>query len=210
MTDGAATGAVGIVGAGRVGSALARRFRAVGVDVVLGLREGREVPEPLAALGVTGGPASALPGLVFLAVPAPAAIEAVAAVPAGTIVVDCSNPVRWDEGPVVDAPAEGSVAAALAAARPDLRVLKGFNTFGAEWHADPESAAGPATVPFAGDDAEAKAQAMALATRAGFAPLDAGPLRNAALLEHAAVLWIHLATAGGLGRGSVFVWAGRG
>lgn len=199
----------GIVGAGRVGSALALRLRSVQVDVVVGLRPGDTLAEELAERGVRGAPVDALPELVFLAVPAPAAAEAVAPLAAGTLLVDCTNPVRWDAGPVVDAPSEGSVAAALAAERPELRVVKGFNTFGAEWHADPVSQGGAAAVPLASDDAEAKAQVMALAARAGFTPLDAGPLRNAALLEHTAVLWIHLATAGGLGRDHAFVWAPR-
>jgi predicted dinucleotide-binding enzyme len=39
-----------------------------------------------------------------------------------------------------------------------------------------------------------------LARGAGFRPLDAGPLRNAALLEAMAVLWIQLALVGGHGR----------
>ena len=200
---------VGIVGAGRVGSALATRLRDAGLNVVVGLRAGDTLAEPLGALGVTGAAVDALPAWVFLAVPAPAALEACAPLGAGTVVVDCTNPVGWDAGPVVDAPAEGSVAAQLQAARPDLRVLKGFNTFGAEWHADPGTSAGPVAVPVSGDDQAAKDEVMALASRAGFRPLDAGPLRNAALLEHSAVLWIHLATAGGLGRDHAFVWAGR-
>ena len=36
--------------------------------------------------------------------------------------------------------------------------------------------------------------------RAGFSPIDAGPLRNAAVLENVAILWIHLAMVGGRGR----------
>jgi predicted dinucleotide-binding enzyme len=44
----------------------------------------------------------------------------------------------------------------------------------------------------------------AIATKAGFAPVDAGPLRNAAVLENVAMLWIHLATVGGKGRDFAF------
>jgi predicted dinucleotide-binding enzyme len=40
---------------------------------------------------------------------------------------------------------------------------------------------------------------------AGFAPVDAGPLRNAGVLENVAMLWIHLAMAGGQGRDFTFV-----
>ncbi len=45
---------------------------------------------------------------------------------------------------------------------------------------------------------------MRLASAMGFRTFDAGPLRNAALLENLAVLWIQLATQGGLGRDHSF------
>jgi predicted dinucleotide-binding enzyme len=50
---------------------------------------------------------------------------------------------------------------------------------------------------------------MELATRMGFRARDAGPLRNAALLENLAVLWIQLASAGGMGRNFGFRIEGR-
>ncbi len=61
----------------------------------------------------------------------------------------------------------------------------------------------------AGDDRHARSEVMALATRMGFRPRDAGPLRNAGLLESLAVLWIHLATVGGVGREFGFRIEGR-
>jgi hypothetical protein len=88
-------------------------------------------------------------------------------------------------------------------------VVKAFNTFGAEIHADPRLSAGPADVCLAGDDADAKRIVGEIATRAGFRPIDAGPVRNAALLENLAVLWIHLALVGGQGRDVAFKLLGR-
>src|SRR5690606_31044163 len=115
---------------------------------------------------------------------------------------DCTNPVRWSGGPIWAPPAEGSVTQAIAAAHPGVRVVKAFNGFGAEFHADPKLPAidSGVTVLIAGDDVEAKREVASVAEASGFSPVDAGPLRNAGLLENAAVLWIHLATAGGLGR----------
>jgi 8-hydroxy-5-deazaflavin:NADPH oxidoreductase len=52
----------------------------------------------------------------------------------------------------------------------------------------------------AGDDAEAKKTLSEIASKAGFAPLDAGPLRNASVIENVAILWIHMAMVGGHGR----------
>lgn len=56
----------------------------------------------------------------------------------------------------------------------------------------------------AGDDVEAKRTVSGLAQDLGFDVVDAGPLRNARSLEHVAVLWIHLAMVGGLGRDIAF------
>jgi 8-hydroxy-5-deazaflavin:NADPH oxidoreductase len=143
---------------------------------------------------------------VLLCVPAPAVAEALtaAALPSGAIVVDCTNPVRWDAGPVWAPPAEGSVARALSVGFPALRIVKGFNHFGAEIQGDPTMAGGAADAWFAGDDAEAKAVVMAMASRMGFRAVDAGPLRNASVLENVAMLWIHLASVGGQGRQFAF------
>jgi len=88
--------------------------------------------------------------------------------------------------------------------------VKGFNTFGAEFHGDPMHAGAPAEVFLAGDDAGAKAAVTELATKAGYRVVDAGPMRNAGVLENLAVLWIHLALVGKQGRDFTFVMQRRG
>ena len=207
---------VAILGAGGVGRALAGRLLNAGAEVRFGVRD------PAAAVGDLTGAVAGVPVLlptaavsgaqvVLLAVPATAAVEAARAAGdlAGKILVDSTNPLRWDKGPVWAPPPEGSVAQALAAAFPGIPVIKGFNHFGLEIQGNPDLAHGPADALFAGDDADAKAAVMALATGMGFRARDAGPLRNAAVLENLAVLWIHLATAGGLGREFGFRIEGR-
>jgi NADPH-dependent F420 reductase len=198
---------VAVLGAGKLGSALVERLVQAGVDVRFGVRD-----PAAAARQLTGGAAdvdavrpddaAAEAAIVLLAVPAVAAIEAVGAAGnlQGKILVDCTNPVRRDNGPVWAAPPEGSVAQALAAAFPGVTVIKGFNHFGADVVRSPELASGAVDAFFAGDNQEAKSSIIDLARRMGFRPHDAGPLRNAALLENLAILWIHLATVGGFGR----------
>ena len=56
----------------------------------------------------------------------------------------------------------------------------------------------------AGDDAAAKPKVIALLAALGFEVIDAGPLRNARLLEAHAMLWIELALKRGLGRDFAF------
>lgn len=203
---------VAIIGAGNVGGALGKRLTAAGLRVRFGVRPGADVGELVAACGPNASshmPDDAAAGaeIVFLAVPASAAVDAARSLGdlSGKILVDCNNPLRWQEGPVWNPPPEGSLAAALQQAFPSARVVKGFNVFGAEFHENPELAGGrSADVFFASDDADAKLRLAALAERAGFTPVDAGPLRNASVLENVAMLWIHLALVGGKGRNFAF------
>jgi predicted dinucleotide-binding enzyme len=143
--------------------------------------------------------------VIFLAVPAAAAVDALSNAPIGDkVVVDCNNPVTWVEGPVWSPPTEGSVTAQLAARYPEARWVKGFSTFGSEFHRNPTIGDSGIDVHLAGDDAEAKDTVFAIAQGAGFQPVDVGPLRNAAALENLAILWIHLALQGGHGRQIAF------
>jgi predicted dinucleotide-binding enzyme len=200
-----------IVGTGTVGAALARNLVRHGVQVQLATRDlakGKELATSLgAAVSVVETRAVRSTGAVLLAVPAAAALtvlEDAAELSPGTIVVDCTNPVKWDNGPVHAAPAEGSVTAQLAKRFPRLRFVKAFNTFGAEFHEDPRLGSASADLYLAGDDAPARQAVGALAQTMGFEPVDVGPLRNAQHLESLAILWIHLATVGGRGRNVAF------
>jgi hypothetical protein len=203
---------IAIVGAGAVGAALGRRFATSGLAVTFGVRDVAKTAEVVAACpgarAASPREAAESADVVVLAVPAGAALEAAASLGdlGGKILIDCNNPLRWDEGPVWSPPEEGSLSAALAARVPaGAHGVKAFNTFGAEFHADPSLAHGEAAdVPIAADDAEAGAAVAELARSAGFVPVDAGPLRNAAVLENVAMLWIHLALAGGQGRDFAF------
>lgn len=217
MLGAAMSETIAIIGTGNVGGALAVRLGRAGYAVRLGAREGKDLGELAARVGPSASvdtPARAAAGasVVILAVPGKAVVEAATALGelAGKVVVDATNPVAWSGGPVWAPPAEGSNAAALAAALPGARVIKAWNTFGAEFHGDPSLPAGPVDVQIAGDDAEARGIVAAIAERAGFTPIDVGPLRNAALLESLAVLWIHLATVGGRGRNAAFKLIARG
>lgn len=208
--------AVAVIGAGSVGFALGARFVAAGATVRFGVRDidgvRAELPAPLTAAFV-GTPADAATSadVIVVAVPAAAALDVLATAGPldGKIIIDATNPLRWDAGPVWAPPAAGSMAAAIAAAHPTTAVIKGFNHFGAEIQADPSLAHGAADAMFAGNDATAKERVMALARAMGFTARDAGPLRNASVLENLAVLWIHLATVGGAGRQIGFRLEGR-
>jgi NADPH-dependent F420 reductase len=210
---------IAVIGAGNVGGNLGARLSKSGFPVHFGVRDDKGSAELLArcakdAATATPEEAAQWAEVVFLAVPGLVALDVARGLAKqleGKIVVDCNNPLTWKEGPVWNPPAEGSLAAAIAKAAPGARVIKGFNQFGAEFHADPFHAGNPgAQVFLAGDDAEAKKTLSEVATKAGFRPIDAGPMRNAAVLENVAMLWIHLALAAGHGRDFVFAMQRKG
>jgi 8-hydroxy-5-deazaflavin:NADPH oxidoreductase len=203
---------VSIIGAGNVGGNLGRSFAKAGLEVRFGVRPGSDVKALLDECGKSASAsdpaeAAAWGDVVFIAVPGSVAVDVTRSLADkldGKIVVDCNNPLVWKEGPVWTPPPEGSLSAALAAAAPGARVVKAFNTFGAEHHVNATLTGSPAPVYLAGDDADAKKAVAEIATKAGFTAVDSGPLRNAAVLENVAMLWIHLATVGGQGRDFVF------
>src|SRR6185436_19390270 len=105
---------VTIVGTGSVGSALARNFLRHGIAVQFAARDVAKAREAAAPLGERASVVEtrSLQGgieALFLAVPANAAgsvLEEASGLAAGTIVVDCTNPLKWDEGPVHTPPPE--------------------------------------------------------------------------------------------------------
>jgi predicted dinucleotide-binding enzyme len=201
---------IAFVGVGNVGGALVPRFLDAGFRVVVGLSprgNAAELPEAWRDR-VTAKPAAeaaAEADAIVLAVPGHVAVDAITALGdvSGKVIIDTTNPIRWDAGPVWNPPAAGSNAAAIAAAAPRARVVKALNTFGAEFHAEPTAGGRPVDTFIAGDTAETRAEVGEWLARVGFAPIDFGPMRNAAVLENTAILWIHLALAAGHGRNFV-------
>ncbi|KQM82483.1 NADPH-dependent F420 reductase [Agromyces sp. Leaf222] len=134
--------------------------------------------------------------IVVLAVPHPALAQIVAERGeqlAGKVVVDITNPLDFTtfDGLVVDA--DGSAAADLAAALPQSRVLKAFNTNFASTLASKTIGDATTTVLIAGDDADAKALLAAAVSAGGVKAVDAGALKRARELESLGFLQLTLA-----------------
>jgi predicted dinucleotide-binding enzyme len=120
----------------------------------------------------------------------------------GKIVLDATNPLRADLSglEVANTSSGGEQVAEWARG---ARVVKIFNTVGYNVMENPRFGDRAATLFYCGDDAAAKDVARDLAGQLGFVPVDAGPLRQARLLEPFALLWISLAF-GGHGREIAF------
>lgn len=200
---------IAIIGAGNVGAALAKSLTAKGQAVRFGVPDPAkyaDLPKQFDGKASVGTVAQALEGaeVAILAVPYGAAAQVAASIPdwGGRVLIDATNPLAGLGGLVVGTTTSG--AEEIAKLANNARVVKAFNTAGAENMIDPQTQAGPVAMPAAGDDAAARANAMALATLIGFDAMDAGPLKNARYLEPMAMVWIQMALV--LGHGRAWGW----
>lgn len=203
---------IGIIGSGNVGSALGQRWAAAGYDIKYGARNTAK-PELVALLKKIGARASAgsvaeaagFGEVLVLTTPwngTQAAIESAGDV-AGKIIVDCTNPLRSDlSGLSVGLNTSGAEQVAQWAK--GARVVKCFNTTGAENMSQPRFGSDRAVMFLAGNDDAAKAVVSKLGEDLGFEMIDAGGLEIARLLEPVAMLWVHLAFKRGFGRSFAF------
>jgi hypothetical protein len=155
---------------------------------------------PAARVGTTAA-AIAAGDVVILAVPYGAADSVARSVPDWNrkILVDATNPLAPGlAGLSVGTTTSG--AETIAQAARGARVVKAFNTTGAENLADSRYPGGSLFMPVCGDDAEARARVVALATLIGFDAVDCGGLAAARWLEPFAMVWIHMAIRQGYGR----------
>ena len=201
---------IAILGAGNVGMALARAFIAKGESIVFGVPDPDKYRNAVAALGPAAsigstGAAVAASDLVILATPYSAALSVAGSVPdwANRILVDATNPLAPGlAGLLVGTNTSG--AEEIAKAARGARVVKAFNTTGAENMADSHYAGGAVFMPVCGDDAEARNRVITLATLIGFDAVDLGDLAAARYLEPFAMTWIHMAIRLGHGRNFAF------
>lgn len=188
---------IGIIGRGRVGSAVAQGWKTAGHDVQQIGRDADTPPTELAAWA----------DIVVLSVPWAAVEEVAGAIsPAvGKVVIDCTNPIAMNpDGMGLALGHTTSAGERLQALLPGARVVKTLNQVGAEIMADATGFACPPVQLMAGNDDDAKHLVAGLLSDLGFAALDAGDLTKARLLEPFALVWINQAIARGKGRNWAF------
>jgi 8-hydroxy-5-deazaflavin:NADPH oxidoreductase len=192
---------VAVLGAGNVGSALARLWSAAGYNITFGLPnpQGEKAQAAVAALAgkvraLSNKDAASPAQVVALCVPWPAAQQAIRECGSlsGKILIDCVNPLKPDlQG--LDIGTTTSAAEQVASWASGANVVKAFNTIGAADFGNAQFGSQRADGFYCGDDAASKASVRELVEAAGLDPVDVGPLRNARSLEAMAMLWIDLA-----------------
>ncbi len=200
-------------GTGAQGRGLATRFAAAGLPVVLGSRDAARAQEAAAATSrlaaelsrtgraagaatphaaeVTGGTntdAAAGADIVVVAVPWAAhadTLTELAPVLRGRIVVDCVNPLGFDQrGPYPLPVPEGSAAEQALRLLPESRVVAAFHHVSAVLLLDPDVDRVETDVLVLGDDREATDRVIELAASVpGMRGVYAGRLRNAGQVE---------------------------
>jgi predicted dinucleotide-binding enzyme len=184
-----ATTKIGIIGDGNVGSALARGLERAGHDV-------RAVGKDKTAIRETASWAE----IVLLAVPFGAiddVVEEVGSVIEGKTLIDVTNAVDAHMSWAVGFTTSG--AEELQRKVPKARVVKAFNTVFAQHMDSGRLGDKPLTAFVASDDASARKSVLELARAIGFDAVDAGPLKNARLLEPLAFFNIQLGYMLGMG-----------
>ena len=179
---------IGLIGAGHIGSQLARLAVAHGYDVVLSNSRG---PESLSALVAELGPkaragtavdAAKAGDIVVVTVP----LKNYRAVPAdplaGKIVVDTNNYYPQRDGHIAELDNESTTTSELLQAHlPTSKIVKAFNhIYAAELTTDgrPAGTKNRRALVIAGDDPAAKATVARLLDEFGFDAVDAGPLKE--------------------------------
>ena len=177
---------LGLIGAGHIGSQLARLAVAHGYDVVLSNSRGPETLEPLVrelgpkARAATPVEAAAAGDIVVVTVPLKAYRTVPVAPLAGKIVIDTNNYYPQRDGHIPELDNESTTTSELLQSHlPQSKVVKAFNHIYASeltTHGQPAGTTNRRALVIAGDDDGAKAVVARLIDEFGFDVVDAGPL----------------------------------
>jgi len=177
---------IGIIGAGLIGSQLARLFTSTGHDVVIANSRGPEtLADLIAELGdharaATVQEVAEAGEIVVVTIPLKS-IDTVPVAPlAGKVVIDTDNYYPERDGHIAELDDESTTTAEMLQRHlPESKVVKAFNhIYAADLTTDgtPAGTEGRRALVIAGDDAEAKAAVTAILDSFGYDAVDAGPL----------------------------------
>ncbi len=175
---------IGIIGSGKVGSALGAVWVKAGHEVMFSSRHIEHDQSLAADVGAgahAGTPreAAAFGDVLIVAVPYGALPEIgkdLADLIKGKVVIDACNPFPNRDGEIANWAREKGAGLASAELLPGARLVRAFNAIGAARMGSAYQEAGRIGMPIAGDDAEAVAVASRLIGEIGYEPVLIGGL----------------------------------
>jgi 8-hydroxy-5-deazaflavin:NADPH oxidoreductase len=195
-----------IVGSGNVGNAIYSNCKRNGVSVRVASRNPESRTEFFEAEDLISLDEALDAGNTFLlALPYGAALEFAQSVAdwQNKVLIDATNPVLPGYGGL-SVGTDSSAGEEIAKLAVNARVVKAFNTSGAENLANPARISDSIFTPICGDDENTKAAVIDLAMKLGFDAVDFGELKTARYTEPFAMMWIHLALKLQAGRNWAF------
>lgn len=201
---------IGIIGTGSMGNGLGYIWAEKNHEIMFGSRDPVNAEKLARASGanVSGGTyedAAQFGDIVVLAVPWSAVKETIPILGdlSGKIIIDCTNAVAPHLGGLLIGHTI-SAAEKIAEWAKEAKIIKAFNSLGAENLTKLQFGSQNASTFICGDDLDAKSIVRKLGEEIGFDVVDAGPLENARLIEPLAMLWINLAYKQGMGTDIAF------
>jgi predicted dinucleotide-binding enzyme len=187
---------IGIIGSGKVGSALGTTWVKAGHEVMFSSRHIEHDRALAAGLGAgalagTSRDAAAFGDVLLIAVPYGALPEVgndLAGLIEGKVVIDACNPFPNRDGAVADWALDKGAGLASAELLPGARIVRAFNAIGAASMGSAYQEPGRIGMPIAGDDAEAIAVASRLIVEIGYEPVLIGGLEMGKYLMPRTVL----------------------
>ena len=197
---------IGIIGCGRVASALGRAWGNAGHSVFYGIRnkESKRAirlleSQPVNSYFLPVNEAIECSEIILYAAPYEVAEEVLRDLDfSGKVLIDATNPFKFGlkglEG--LQLGFESSAAEEIQKVVPSATVVKAFNTVSSMVMSNPSINGEAADVYISGDDEKACSTVARLTRSAGFNPLNAGALENARYIEPMAALWTKMAISG--------------
>lgn len=175
---------IGVIGSGKVGSAIGRSWIKSGHEVMFSSRNidnDKALAAELGAKARAGTPAeaTAFGEAILIAVPYGALPElgkSLGSALKGKVVIDACNPFPARDGEIANRAREQGAGITSAELLPSARIVRAFNAIGAARMGAAIESPGKIGMPIAGDDAQAIALASRLIRDVGYEPVLVGGL----------------------------------
>ncbi len=195
---------IGIVGAGKMGGALAELWAKAGHEVMISSRHPDELKAQAQAIGANvhvGTPreAAAFGPVVLIAMPYgqwPQISDEIKSETVGKTVMDLTNPYPDRDGPMAEQARKDSTGIANPKYLPGAPLVRAFNSIiYTDLRSQAHRAGEPAAIAVAGDDEHAVAVTSQLVRDAGFEPVTVGRLSAARTFDVGTPVYVKVMTA---------------